>query len=78
MPAAKRRTSKKGTKKSHHSKKRVSGRLSTKTLNDLIKRLKVTSKVSRKHRHHHSKKSGSKKTHRASRKSSSKARKSTL
>lgn len=78
MPAAKRRTSKKGTKKAHHTKKRVSGRLSTKTLNDLIKRLKVTSKVSRKHRHHHTKKSGSKKTRRTTKKASSKARKSTL
>lgn len=69
---------KKSTKRTHrHSKKRVSGRLSTKTINDLIKRLKVTSKVSRKHRHH-TKKGGSKKSHRSTKKGTKKARKSTL
>lgn len=72
-------TKKRSTKRSKSGKRRrISGRLSTKTLNDLIKRLKVTSKVSRKHRHH-SKRAGSKKTHRATKKrSSKKSRKTTL
>lgn len=71
-------TKKRSTKRRKSTKRRVSGRLSTKTLNDLIRRLKVTSKVSRKHKRH-SKKGGSKKSHRSSKKrGTKKARKTTL